>query len=607
MSYKTTSIRNVIEDVEGSKVYLPAIQRKFVWPRWKIEHLFDSLMRNYPIGSFLFWELNKEKADEYVFYHFLREYDERKPNNERKKGSFLKDITGVLDGQQRLSSLYLGLQGSHRERLKYHQANKDYAYPETFLYLNLLSLPYVKLKDSIDIDREENFEFRFLTEADAKNVKRKNEKNQEECCYWFKIGTVLKWDKEDPDVDTKFDFIREEIKDENQLAVLDSEKQFVKKAIRDLHKRTVDPLINYFPVTKDDLDDILEIFIRVNSGGTILSKTDLLFSTIVATWENGRDEIEAFLKSLNEIGDGFSFNNDFLMRSCLVLSDFPVLFKVNSFKSENVQIIKDNWPDVKTALEKSVELIASFGFSGQLLTSQNAVVVIAYHFMKGGSESNDSKEGLRKYLLHALLKNVYGGQGDQVITSFRNILRTKNPKETNEFNLISKEFDFNSFLNLKLPANKTLKISQDDIEDFLGYKKGATSFFVLTLLYPNLKYSEVHFHQDHIHPDTRFTNAKMKDVGIAEEKWASWQELKDTIPNLQLMERRQNSSKNATLFTEWVISKDGKGKPNVSDLTKFCKDNYIVESEDFDFKNFRSFYDERKDLIRAELISVLNV
>ena len=123
--------------------------------------------------------------------------DERTPNNVRKNSNFLhQEIIGVLDGQQRLSSLYLGLQGSHRERLKYHKSLQDYAYPETFLYLNLLSLPYQE-KDSsdgkiIDIERELYFEFKFLTANDARQIERKNEEHEIEYCCWFKIGTVLR-------------------------------------------------------------------------------------------------------------------------------------------------------------------------------------------------------------------------------------------------------------------------------------------------------------------------------------------------------------------------------------------------------------------------------
>src|SRR5690606_18715953 len=161
MSYQNTSIKQIVKDIEHSKAYLPAIQRRFVWPRWKIEKLFDSIMRNYPIGSFLFWTLKKEKADEYVFYEFLKDYDERNPYNKRKNGSFLyEEIIGVLDGQQRLSSIYLGLQGTHATKLKYHRRKNSDAYPKTKLYLNLFHLPYTEgANGDLEFDRTFNFEF----------------------------------------------------------------------------------------------------------------------------------------------------------------------------------------------------------------------------------------------------------------------------------------------------------------------------------------------------------------------------------------------------------------------------------------------------------------
>lgn len=610
MSYHSKTIKQVVEDIEFEKSFLPAIQRKFVWPRWKIESLFDSLMRNYPIGSFLFWELKSTKAYDYVFYNFLKNYDERIPNNIRKTGSFLHpEINGILDGQQRLSSLYLGLQGTHRERLKYYRVNSDHAYPETSLYMNLLSLPYFEKEKGenkwLDIESEKDFEFRFLTNNDSESIQRKRRKNELEYSFWFKVGKVLRW-SEDPDIDHQYDEIIKNSLDENLINKLKENKRFIKKALRDLHKRiTQDELINYFKITKDDLDDILKIFIRVNSGGTILSKTDLLFSTIVATWEDGRDKIESFLKDLNNKGDGFSFNNDFLMRSCLVLSDLPVLFKVNSFKSENVQRIKDNWENIKTSLNHAVDLLVSFGFNGSSLTSQNSVIIIAYHFMKGGINNEISKKAIKKYLLHALLKNVYGGQGDQVISAFRNALRIKD--ESKEYILKNNDFSFEKLLNLKLPANKTLKISEEDIEDFLMYKIGAISFFVLSLLYPNLKFNEVHFHQDHIHPDSRFRNHKLRIAGIPEEKWEMWQQLKDTIPNLQLMEGRENESKNAKPFKEWLYGKNSSDNKNVADIPKFCSDNYIPLDIEYSFINFDFFYSKRKKLIKEKLQGILNL
>src|SRR6185312_14537291 len=127
---------------------------------------------NYPFGTFLFWRLHRQKADSYVFYEFLKEYDERSPYNRRKTGAFThEEIVGVLDGQQRLSSIYIGLMGTHCERARYKRRSSDSAYQKAKLYLNLLSLPYhVGGDNRIEEREDQNFEFRFLTEDAANRV-----------------------------------------------------------------------------------------------------------------------------------------------------------------------------------------------------------------------------------------------------------------------------------------------------------------------------------------------------------------------------------------------------------------------------------------------------
>lgn len=611
MSYESKTIDKIIDDIEYNRAFLPAIQRKFVWPSWKIEKLFDSIMRNYPIGSFLFWELKAEKAADYVFYEFLKSYHERNPYNSLKQGAFRhSEIIGILDGQQRLSSIFIGLMGTYAQKIKHYKSKSDYAYPETKLYLNLLSLPFEVEKTNegeelLKVVSDKPFEFKFLTQEQAAVTEETNEDGTTKYNCWFLAGKVLKWN-ENPDIDSIYDKLLED-KTGEYLEALKRDRKFIKNTFRGFHKNIKsDRLINYFKVENDDLEEVLEIFIRVNSGGTILSKTDLLFSTIVANWSNGREQIENFLKFINDKGNySFCFSNDFLMRACLVLSDLPVLFKVNSFKSENVLLIKNNWETIKKSIGQAVDLLVDFGFSNENLTSQNAVIIIAYHFFKGGNESLRSKENIRRYLLHALLMKIYGGQGDQIISTFRNALLTEDSIKNKTFILKSKEFPFADLLELKLPANKTLKIDNDDLQDFIGYKKGSDSFFVLSLLYPSLRYDEKNFHQDHIHPDTRFSLNKLKNIGISEEKWELWNKLKDTLPNLQLMEGTKNSSKNDTPFGEWLEKKFA------DDI--FLKDNYLIsnfipQKISYKLEDFEIFYEQRKkilmDLLQKNIIGI---
>lgn len=612
MSYKSKVIKAVIVDIEASKVYLPALQRKFVWKRHQIELLFDSLMRNFPIGTFLFWNLKRENAQNYVFYEFLKEYDQRNPYNKRKEGAFLNpEIIGVLDGQQRLSSIYIALQGTHTEKAPHLRWTNDDAFHPTKLYLNVLSLPYYLDGGNIETYEDKNFEFRFLTDSDAqKHTRRVKQINsdgtevfKEETAFWFKVGSILTW-SDDPEFDEIINGFLSTCQEEVQISAIREKKRFIKKGLEILFKRiTKEELINYFEIDKKDLEDILKIFIRVNSGGTPLGKTDLLFSTIVATWDNGREEIENLLKKINSKGDGFNFSNEYLMRCCLVLTDAPVLYKVNSFKSENVEKIKSQWGNIASAISKTTDLLVEYGFSGSLLPSQNVTIMIAYYILKNGLIDENSRLDIKRYLIHALLNKIYGDSQEQVITSLRNFLRVER-KDVNgkkEYVLKRNSFSFNDLLKVELPSKKSFYITEKEIEGFLSYKKGVETFFVLSLLYPNLRYKEVQFHQDHIHPASHFTNEKLDSLNIPFEDRQEWFDKRDMLPNLQLLEGRQNESKNATEFRVWLNNK------NESEKQLFCNSNFIPLQENLYFLNFNSFFDKRKEMLRTELKMVLAI
>lgn len=611
MSYKKQTIKTVIEDIDHKKVYLPALQRKFVWGKHQIELLFDSLMRNYPFGTFLFWRLHRKNAEQYVFYEFLTEYDERNPYNRRKTGAFShEEIIGVLDGQQRLSSIYIGLMGTHTEKKPYKRASSANAYPRMCLYLNLLSLPYLVDKENrIQTLEEQNFEFRFLVETNAeKAIERRlppgdNNQPTNEPVFWMKVGKVLSWDAE-PEFDRLIDDFKNSCTSEMQHIAFMEKRRLIHRALGILHQRICqNELINYFEVAKDDLEDILKIFVRVNSGGTILSKTDLLFSTIVATWDDGREKIENLLKNINQKGDRFKFGNEFLMRCCLVLSDSPVVFKVNSFKSENVQRIQDGWPGIAKAVEEMVDLLVEFGFNGELLTSQNATIIIAYYLHKGGAKDNESKNAMKHYLIRALLNGIYNSSQDQLINTLRNALRKDETTDSGQkiYRGNFSKITFADIVQIHLPQQKSLDLTEEDLERLLTYTKGSASFLVLTLLYPNLRYSDVAFHQDHIHPFSRFTNENLRLMNIPEDCFPEWYACRDSVPNLQLLEGRRNEVKNATPLLTWL------NKMNESERADFTRSNFFPDGVGFDFLNFVEFTTQRKEILRDKLREILKV
>ena len=260
MSFQTPiSISEAILNIDQNKYLLPAIQREFVWSHDKVEWLFDSIMRNYPISSFLFWEVNEQTAKGYKFYKFISEYRERyKTHNDEISTNGLTSFNAILDGQQRLTSLYLGLKGSfaYKEYRKKWE-NTEVSIPTRQLYLNI----------DQELNNEEDgrvYEFKFLRNQDTKNqIIYKSSTN----INWFKVGEILNLTN-DEDLDN---FV------ENLNGA------FARKAIRQL-KRTINDykLINFFLEKDQNIDKALNIFIRINSGGEPLSFSDLIMSIAVA-------------------------------------------------------------------------------------------------------------------------------------------------------------------------------------------------------------------------------------------------------------------------------------------------------------------------------------
>lgn len=147
----------MLHSVQRKEYALPAIQREFVWdPDLQITRLFDSLMRGYPIGAFLSWAVKPPVVGQFKFYGFIKDYHAR-DNRHCPVLDLPTDqpVTAILDGQQRLTSLNIGLRGSHAMKRKYGWKDNPKAYPERHLYLNLLA-------DAPENDLGMVYDFRFF-------------------------------------------------------------------------------------------------------------------------------------------------------------------------------------------------------------------------------------------------------------------------------------------------------------------------------------------------------------------------------------------------------------------------------------------------------------
>ena len=581
MAYETPlTIAEVMQDISNNKYVLPSIQREYVWDTEQIETLFDSLMQDYPIGAFLFWEIEKSRLLDYDFYEFLRNYHEKNNTHNKKvdlKGS--DGVTAVLDGQQRLTSIYIGLKGSYAYRLKYKQKKSENAYPVRYLYLNLIE----------DAQDENNkYDFRFLTDKEFSGMTEG---------FWYKVGDILTMTQ--PGETSQYvleniAFAGTYTKEQTMHA-----NNTLQKLYNVVH---TDKTLSYYKEKATELDKVLNIFIRVNSGGTVLTYSDLLLSIASAQWENydAREEITEFVDDVNSIGGGFRINKDFVLKTALVLTDFPnIAFKVDNFNKPNMMKIEANWENIKRAIKQSVHLVSSFGYTGKTLSSNNALIPIAYYLLTIGMPDNFVESGatkknrakIKKWLIMALLKKVFSGQPDNVIRPIRDIIRENG----------NNEFPIAQIIDKFKGTNKSIQFAEDDIDEYLlklKYGKSET-LSTLMLLYPSLDFSNK-FHEDHMYPKSKFRKPYLRKMGVPEEKLDTYIDSVNDISNLQLLAAQLNEEKLNTDFDVWF----NKQQVTDSDKIQYRTIHYLPEME-YTYPNFLLFMEQRKQMLRERLIKIL--
>ncbi|GHV02619.1 hypothetical protein FACS189485_03550 [Spirochaetia bacterium] len=558
MEYQKTSVCDILSKIEERKYFLPAIQRKYVWEESQIIKLMDSILLGYPIGTFLFWKVEKRAAykNGYTFYEFIKDFNENENKGHVNSSATIKvkgsgDVTAVLDGQQRLTSLYIAVYGTLALRLKGARKGKEGSYPPKKLYLNLKHKPLP--------DDEITYQFKFLT-AD--------EIEENDSILWFEVKNILKF----KDIQALNTRLIMKSGWGNDVTILNNITALFENIMSNEN-------INYCEVTENSMDKILDIFIRVNSGGTVLSKTDLLFSTVVSHWADARDRVDQLLSRINKHGGRFNFDLDFIMRTSLYLLGFSVNLKVETFKKDNVNKIKDAWDDIETAIEETVHLLHEFGFCSDNITSYVAIMPIIYHRYKAGKFHRDTDE-IRKYFIIAQVKQIFGASTNTTLEKIR--------KEVG----LEKRFTVAQFVDLEFTGKTNMSFDRDDVKALFEIEKGAYTFMLLSLLYPDVNYTN-HFHQDHMHPFSGFTDTKLKKIGLDESTIKDWQRKRNTLANLQLLEGLENKRKNDSTLKKWLSENNNKRKTQ-----------YLPKMS-YELKDFEEFLTKRQKLMENELARIL--
>ena len=293
------TIYEALQNIRDGKYVMPAFQRQFVWGMEQIEKLWDSILLDYPIATFLFWHIDDSNViwDTY-FCNFLSEviFDSRKQadsvNYELTSIDVKNTDTAVLDGQQRLTSLFLSLFGEAFIRPNYaRKKSGDRLVTKLLIELN-------KNKSSVE---EEEYNSKKFDIKFSEKVGRLSPTQ-------FEIKNIL---------DMKFqdDFRREKAIEDAITNIPADSKEYARNILKKLYDKIfVEKLVRYTEITDMKQDDALEMFIRFNSGGKPLRKSEITMSILEAYWPSAKTE---FGKILVDSYDGFG--TDFIIRSALML------------------------------------------------------------------------------------------------------------------------------------------------------------------------------------------------------------------------------------------------------------------------------------------------
>lgn len=575
------TIKDVLGKIVETNYVLPSIQREFVWGTEQIEKLFDSLMRDYPIGSLLLWEIPVAQIDSYKFYKFLDKYHELDSrHNPPAVLAKTAGIRAILDGQQRLSALVIGLLGSYAEKLPNKRRSNKAAYPTKHLCIDLLNPAGEEEPDFY-------YKLKFLAEED---IVCTNE------VYWAKLSDLYKNLKRMADV-TKF-LMRDELRTASR-----DRAAFAGDTLGVFYECINSKLaINYFLEREGALDKVLQIFIRMNSGGTELSYSDLLLSIATAAWSkvDAREEIHGFVDEINSINEELSFSKDFVLKASLVLADISdIRFKVENFNSKNMTAIEKKWGSIKDALRLAVMLVDQFGYNDRSLIATSAVIPIAYYLMNrdAGEEYlvrqtyKQDRENIRKWLATILLRGTFGSMVDTILAALRKVVQEKG----------GQAFPVDAIGTRLSELNRSPKYSTEEIDGLLDVGYGdRRAFLLLSLIYPEFDYSEP-FHVDHVYPRTKLTERRLERRGLPSEKAGTMAERRDTLANLQLLRGRPNQEKSSTDFDAWLKKK----WPQKGDKEIFLQGNLLPPDMGYSYDEFLPFIARREKIMSEKLKQLL--
>lgn len=378
----------LLNQIENNQVVLPAMQRPFVWKEDRISKLIDSLLRGFPIGAVMLW--NTKTAQRYR--RFTRDIDTTVPqvftieSSEPGAGKYL-----VLDGQQRLTSLYVAFKGTYNHRT---------------LYLDVLS------GDSTGKDPGgEYYESAFLT-AEEVTIENAAINGDGRRVHYVPMATLISISPPKAGIAAT--------KKAQELGLNETETaQVCDTYIRCASILGSSKSLQVIPIDEDTdtptpVEEILEIFVRVNSGGLVLQKSDLLMSLLDLKWNNIQPQLQELVRVVNR-NRPFAFTRDDVLKSLLLAEGAETRFDRLVTNRDQLEVLAEKLPShvdrvrnawllLQTILTDDCKISTDRFFRG----GHNALQPFVFYLAKHVPVGLDDRRKIRMGIYVVLMSGIFG-------------------------------------------------------------------------------------------------------------------------------------------------------------------------------------------------------
>ncbi len=559
--WKTYRVADAVTEIDEEKFVLPVIQRSLVWEEDKMELLFDTLLKGDSFGGIMVIEEERDSKPLFNYRPFTKDGNFI-PSREVEK--IKQQQFFVIDGQQRLQTFYIGLKGSINGKVLYFDLFSDY-----------------------------NVEYEFKFEKDENNLPKKSKENTDRKIpehFWYPVKTLLEKLKNTG----KYKQVVKEII-ENYEINEDLKKEHIEENILSFYENVLNSetlgiskvVINKSLPEIENRQRIVELFRRLNDGGTRLSSFDLVASILKGfSWE-----MEDFLKEMIEKYQDIGLTQENLIKLIFLLQDNPNK-EMASIEASDAEFAIENKDRIKATIKALKDFLVCsklYDYYKEGNRSFIPLFFISYHLFHKKIDNNalinyfnNYETGnadfplMKRCLYHSLINGVFRSKGAGWIpykTGIRKLLEVIKKHKNKAFPI---EELFQVYINHPIKFTTTYTNSNLDQLD---------SSFVFYLIYDRTRAIRNNDF-DHIMPKN-----------ILEEKGFDWN-LINSIKNFQLLDYGTNrGAKNGKPFKEWVDNPD-----YVKDKSAYVKLHLIpIDETLWTEEKFEDFIEARGDLIIKKL------